>query len=85
VEVKQMKETQKDFEAGNNDSSPRILPTFRGYTIDVSLREFRKVDCGNGIEFIPFNSQQGLALLQALEDVVGIAYNPLTRRLESIR
>ncbi len=47
----------------------RKLPTFRGYTVDMRLREFRKVYCDangdpQGIDFIPFASEQGRALLK---------------------
>ncbi|MEP7287451.1 MAG: hypothetical protein ABI947_16965 [Chloroflexota bacterium] len=45
----------------------KVLPTFRGYTIDFRLREFRKVGAAHDldIEFIPFESEQGDALLCA--------------------
>jgi hypothetical protein len=46
------------------------LPTYKGYTIDERLREFRKVTYdkqGNpSIEFIPFESEKGKALLFAI-------------------
>jgi hypothetical protein len=46
----------------------RILPVFRGYTVDFRLREFRRVpkDHGMNIEFIPFDSPKGQTLLAAL-------------------
>jgi hypothetical protein len=47
---------------------PVVLPTFRGYTIDVRLQEFRKADLDQGfmgLEFIPFHSEAGRALLEA--------------------
>lgn len=43
----------------------RALPTFRGYTVDVRLREFRKVIVGRRPEFIPFDSRKGFRLLLA--------------------
>jgi len=45
---------------------PYILPTFRGYTVDVRLREFRRVlpDCR--LEFIPFHTPEGQQLLEEL-------------------
>lgn len=44
----------------------RILPTFRGYTIDCRLQEFRKIprDIMNA-EFIPFKSEFGDGLVVA--------------------
>jgi len=43
----------------------RILPVFRGYTVDVRLHEFRKVppDHGRPIAFLPFASPEGDVLL----------------------
>ncbi len=69
---------------GSGDSCPKALPIFRGYTVDWRLREFRKVEYGKKIEFIPFGSEKGLALLQALDDA-GLDYNPFTGNLEPIR
>ena len=48
-----------------------ILPTFQGYTMDVRVREFRKVnhpDCD--IEWVPFNSPKGRQLLEEFEETV---------------
>lgn len=45
------------------------LPTYKGYTVDRRLREFRFVHpgnciCGGGkIEFIDFDSEKGVELL----------------------
>ena len=42
----------------------RKLPTFRGYTVDLRLKEFRRVPKGHGrIEFVPFDSEKGDELL----------------------
>jgi hypothetical protein len=41
-----------------------MLPQFRGWTIDLRLREFRKVT-KTGIKFIPFGSHDGEYLLRA--------------------
>jgi hypothetical protein len=48
----------------------RKLPTFKGYTVDERLREFRKVEFEpeRRIEFIPFDSEQGRELLQEFEE-----------------
>jgi len=41
---------------------PKQLPIFKGYTIDVRLRQFRKV-IGQKIIFIEFDSEKGENLL----------------------
>ncbi len=51
----------------NRARNPQQLPTFQEYTIDYRLEEFRKVNHETQeIEFIPFNSEKGEALLFAL-------------------
>lgn len=41
-----------------------ILPIFKGYTVDIRLKEFRKVPNGHGyLEFVPFYSPKGERLL----------------------
>jgi len=40
-----------------------VLPTFKGYTIDVRLGQFRKVSRENGIEFLDFDEEEGDKLL----------------------
>ncbi len=42
---------------------PIVLPTFRGYTVDIRLREFRKCVLGKPLEFIDFDSVEGDHLL----------------------
>jgi hypothetical protein len=44
---------------------PIVLPVFRGYTVDVRLREFRKISRTEPWEFIPFDSPKGRRLLRA--------------------
>lgn len=40
------------------------LPTFKGYTVDMRLRQFRKVDRSKpSIKFIEFDSSEGQELL----------------------
>ena len=43
---------------------PYELPTFKGYTIDYRLRQFRKADPGKALEFIDFSSAKGESILQ---------------------
>src|SRR5712692_198078 len=43
------------------------LPTFKGYTIDFRLRQFRKAEYGKALEFIDFDSEEGQRLLDELE------------------
>ena len=49
-------------EKNMNENSMRALPVFRGYTVDVRLRQFRRVS-SEGIEFLDFGSEQGDELL----------------------
>ncbi|MFC1712836.1 hypothetical protein ACFL6S_04155 [Candidatus Poribacteria bacterium] len=46
-----------------NGTGVRVLPIFRGYTVDVRLRQFRKADRRTGIEFIDFDSPEGDSLI----------------------
>lgn len=46
-----------------NGPGIRALPVFKGYTVDIRLREFRRVVPGTGIEFIDFGSPEGDSLL----------------------
>lgn len=43
----------------------KILPIFKGYTVDLRLRQFRKIDQDN-IEFVDFSSKKGRQLLKEL-------------------
>ncbi|KKS91276.1 MAG: hypothetical protein UV68_C0074G0002 [Candidatus Collierbacteria bacterium GW2011_GWC2_43_12] len=40
----------------------RILPVFKGYTVDLRLQEFRKVPLNDLPEFVPFLSDKGAKL-----------------------
>ena len=40
------------------------LPTFKGYTVDVRLKEFRRIQYGRKCDLIPFDSPKGDALLE---------------------
>ena len=44
------------------------LPTFKGYTVDERLKQFRKVDQSKpSIDFVEFDSEQGQELLDEYE------------------
>lgn len=49
----------------------KILPTFRGYTVDVRLRQFRKVS-NRQIEFIDFDSDEGDKLLGEFIETINV-------------
>jgi hypothetical protein len=40
----------------------RILPTFKGYTVDLRLQEFRKIESNKLPEFISLLSDKGARL-----------------------
>ena len=40
----------------------RILPVFKGYTVDLRLQEFRKVPLNDLPEFVPLLSDKGARL-----------------------
>ena len=42
----------------------RALPVFKGYTVDVRLRQFRKANPETGVYFIDFASAEGDDLLE---------------------
>lgn len=45
------------------------LPTFKGYTIDERLRQFRKVDRNKpSMDFVDFDSEEGQELLEEYEE-----------------
>lgn len=46
-----------------NHDTPRTLPEFEGWTVDVRLRQFRRAEYGVTLEYVPFDSPQGRALL----------------------
>ena len=47
--------------------SVRILPTFKGYTVDMRLREFRRAIPDVTLEFISFDDPDGQKLLAELK------------------
>lgn len=44
----------------------RKLPEFEGYTVDLRLRQFRRVHAAEGIDFIDFDSEEGKAILDRM-------------------
>ena len=45
------------------------LPTFKGYTMDERLKQFRKVDRSKpSIDFVDFDSEEGQELLEEYEE-----------------
>ena len=44
----------------------RKLPTFKGYTVDRRLKQFRKAELGEPLAFIAFDSEEGQRLLEEL-------------------
>ncbi len=59
--------------------TPFELPTFKGYTVDARLRQFRKVSHGESpqIEFIDFNSEEGQGLLEEMKEYFEFLYEGL--------
>jgi hypothetical protein len=53
-----------------------ILPTFKGFKVDMKLQQFRKAIPNETLEFIPFDSPQGKELLEELksfaQDIIGL-------------
>jgi hypothetical protein len=52
------------------ENGPRTLPTYKGYTIDVRCRQFRKIEWGKLPEFHSFRSELGDTLLCELLHVL---------------
>jgi hypothetical protein len=45
--------------------SVKALPVFRGYAVDLRLKEFRKLELGKSFQVIPFATPDGDELLTA--------------------
>ena len=58
---------------------PFELPTFKGYTVDPRLRQFRKVIPQESIEFIDFNSERGQELLAEMREYFSFLDDELDR------
>ena len=61
-----------------------ILPTFEGYTVDIRLKEFRKVDPHLGMEFVPFDSHEGDRLLDGFIETINADTNEGRKMLINI-
>jgi hypothetical protein len=48
----------------------RKLKEFLGYTVDLRLQQFRKVEFGKSMDFIDFQSQEGRKLLAQMHQAV---------------
>ena len=46
----------------------RQLPIFKGYTVDVRTRQFRKAELGQPLEFVDFTSEKGMDLILEMEE-----------------
>jgi hypothetical protein len=46
----------------------RILKTFKGYTVDLRLQQFRKMEFGKLPQFIEFASPKGKKLLTQMHE-----------------
>ena len=53
----------------------RELRTFKGYTVDFKLREFRKVPRESPPEFIDFDSRKGQRLLLEMHQTATDLFN----------
>lgn len=62
----------------------RILPVYKGYSVDSRLREFRKARIGKRVEFIDFASAEGVALYWEMEHL-GMSFEPADHETEEGR
>ena len=61
---------QEAYEADELSTGVKVLKTFHGYTVDLRLQEFRKMEYGEQPQFIPFRSKAGEKLLTLLHEEV---------------
>ena len=54
--------------------TPFELPTFRGFTVDKRLKQFRKVIPQESLEFVEFDSLEGEALLEEMAEYFSFLY-----------
>lgn len=76
-------ETEPSYTLSSKVRMPRQLPTFKGYTVDERLGEFRKLEYGKPPEFISFDSPKGKEMLQdwRKESALRTQYRTITREL----
>jgi hypothetical protein len=55
-----------EAEPGDEIGNEPYLPTFKGYTVDMRLKEFRRA-MPHPLEFIPFNSTKGKKLFAEMK------------------
>jgi hypothetical protein len=60
----------------------RRLKTFKGYTVDLRLRQFRKVPLTKLPEFIDFDSPQGQELVMQMHERAIALANGLFKRAQ---
>ena len=48
--------------------TPKRLPTFKGYVVDIRSLEFRKMALGETVECISFVSEEGMDLIEAMDE-----------------
>ena len=54
--------------------TPFELPTFRGFTVDKRLKQFRKAIPQESLEFVEFDSLEGEALLEEMAEYFSFLY-----------
>ncbi len=62
--------TQNEFTDYEYFGRVTKLPTFKGYTVDTHLKEFRRAEYGKALEFIEFDSLEGYELLTELLEAI---------------
>jgi hypothetical protein len=61
-----LREVFCDAEPGDDIGNEPYLPTFKGFTVDMRLKEFRRA-MPHPLEFIPFNTTKGKKLLEEMK------------------
>ena len=56
--------TEKSIKQNCKQDTIRVLPVFRGYTVDAKVGEFRKVNPDTSMEWLDFRSSKGDKLLE---------------------
>ena len=61
------------------EKTPKMLPVFKGYTVDLRLRQFRKAVLDETLEFIDFDTEEGEKLLSEMTKQWNSALNAKRR------